>query len=89
MAERTKLIEKLKNDINEYINSKEYQEYLKNTIIPKESNMFIIDTDALGRDISLGKTVYPVRNGQNIKSIEGVIPRNSGIKSLFPHPSTL
>ena len=31
----------------------------------------------------------PSLNGTKIQSIEGVIPRNTGIKSLFPHPSTL
>jgi hypothetical protein len=39
--------------------------------------------------IGLGQTVYPLQDGKTITSIEGMIPRNSGIKSLFPHPSTL
>jgi hypothetical protein len=39
--------------------------------------------------MGLGQTVYPLQDGNIITSIEGMIPRNSGIKSLFPHPSTL
>ena len=84
-------IKQLENSIKEYQNSAEYQEYIKQNIEPylKDRDMFIIDNDAIGQDLPLGRTFMPSLNGTKIQSIEGVIPRNSGIKSLFPHPSTL
>ena len=40
-------------------------------------------------NIQVGWEANAIENGTKIQSIEGVIPRNTGIKSLFPHPSTL
>lgn len=84
-------IAELKQIVSDYENSPGYQAYISQNITPytQERNMFIIDSDAMTAPFHLGQSVFPLANGKEVFSIEGMIPRNTGIKSLFPHPSTL
>lgn len=81
----------LKNQISEIINSPEYQQYYQNNIQPwindwkLDPNAFILDESVFPH-----RTLNPIgKEGSPAPSLEGMLHRNSGIKSLFPHPSTL
>jgi hypothetical protein len=69
---------------NPYI--KEYNAFIQKLINDWKLNKdaFIIDSHSWNHP-----TVTPLKNGKPIYGIEGMIHRNTGIKSLFPHPSTL
>lgn len=64
--------------------SKEYiQELIDNRKLG--NNIFIIDEHS----VSVPNTTVPLRDGMPVTPFEGMVARNTGIKSLFPHPSLL
>lgn len=84
-------LQDLKSIVSNYYDSLEYKTYLAQNVLPytNERDMFIVDSDALGYNLRLGQTINPLLNGHKIDGIEGGVPRNTGIKSLFFHPSLL
>ena len=88
----SKVREKLQNQLNELLNTPEYQEYYQNNIQnwidnwKLDKNAFILDENRAPL-----QTLDVIGRNPNsfTQSLEGMIHRNTGIKSLFPHPSTL
>jgi hypothetical protein len=78
-------------DIDAYMNRPDVQDYIQTKIKePMENwkldrNAFVLETEPIP-----GSTIlYPDNSMRNYATAEGMIHRNDGIKSLFPHPSTL